>query len=245
MIFLILFINFKTMGSSCSVPEPNSTTNSIPVPNSNTNSITNSIPNSDFENRILKLHNDARIKNGLNPLVWNVSLQTKAADWLNHLDSQNENGLICSKMRHPGTEADGNEEEIGQFLPNGNGQNLYQANGSSYINYQFTPYDPSSPEDAVKKWYDECEIFKTIDPSSYSSSNSIPDRFMEIGHMTQLLWKSATQVGCASHKCVDKVKGADGKLRDTIGTVINCHYDKGNIAGQFKDQLPNDIKCPF
>ena len=197
----------------------------------------------DFESRILRMHNNARKINGLQPLVWDNSLQTKAADWLQFLKEKDNGSLTCSSMRHPGTEEDGTEAEVGEFLPGGNGQNLYQASGSSYINYKFTPFDPSSPEDAVQQWYNECSIFNELDPETYKGNNTVPDRFMEIGHMTQMLWKNATKIGCSSSGCTDKVKGADGKLRDTMGQIINCHYDKGNVAGQFYDQLPLDIKC--
>ena len=190
-----------------------------------------------FEQTILDMHNSARKKNGLEPLVWDNALQQRAADWNQFMAKQSEGEAICRNMRHPGTGTDGSEEEIGRFLPNGNGQNLYQSNGVKVINNQYVPFDSSSPEEAVRKWYDECNIWKPPGPGQ-----EVPDRFMEVGHMTQLLWKDARKVGCSQVGCRD-TNLVNGKNVNSLGKIITCNYDVGNIAGKFNEQVPSEIVC--
>lgn len=190
-----------------------------------------------FEKKILDYHNKARTENGLEPLVWDKALQQKAADWNLHMQQENQGVAICRDMRHPGTGQNAEPGEVGTYLPSGNGQNLYQANALRFENNQWVPYDSSSPEEAVRKWYDECNMWK-MPPEG----QDVPDRFMEIGHLTQLLWKDARRVGCSSIQCRD-VNLVQGKPMESKGKIINCHYDKGNVAGEFREQVPNNIKC--
>ena len=98
---------------------------------------TQPIPNKplgDFEKRMLHLHNKARLENGLEPLVWDKALQQKAEDWNMFIAQQNDGKYICRNKRHPGVGLDGSEDEIGKFLPNNNGQNLYQSNSTKLEN---------------------------------------------------------------------------------------------------------------
>lgn len=197
----------------------------------------NSAKYTDFEKRMLDMHNKARQENGLEPLVWDKALQQKAQDWNQFMAQEQGGEAICSKMRHPGTGPDASEEEIDKYLPNGNGQNLYQANAVQKIGSEWTPFDSSSPQEAVRKWYDECNIWKMP-----KEGQSVPDRFMEVGHMTQLLWKDARKVGCSRIGCRDTNR-VHGKDVESKGQIITCHYDKGNVASQFQQQIPSVIKC--
>ena len=231
------------MGSSfCKETQPE---NKIPLQSigySNNNQTQNIVPqqtqtHSDFEKNMLHMHNVLRQRNGLEPLVWDKALQQKAADWNQFMAQEADGEAICRNMRHPGTGPNGTEEEVGKFLPNGNGQNLYQSNAAKVINGQPVPFDSSSPQEAVRKWYDECSIWKKPEPGQ-----QIPNRFLEVGHMTQLLWKDARKVGCSRIGCRDTNKYR-GKSIPSKGSIITCHYDRGNVGGQFQDQIPDDIFC--
>lgn len=205
------------------------------VSNEPTSNDTNKYSN--FEQNILNFHNNARRANGLQPLVWDSALQQKAADWNNYIKGENELAQ-CNKMRHPGTGPDGSQEEIGIYLPDGNGQNLYRSHGSrSDGQGGYQPWDPSSPQEAVRKWYDECTMWK-----SPSEGQDVPERFSEVGHLTQMLWKSATRVGCSYIPCREEVP-VNGVLRETGGHIINCHYDRGNVSGQFGTEVPSNPVC--
>ncbi|PWW72626.1 PR-1-like protein [Tuber magnatum] len=74
----------------------------------------------------------------------------------------------------------------------------------------------SSPSAAIQAWYDEEKLY------SYSSGGFSS----ETGHFTQMVWKSATKLGCAVKAC----NGANG----TPGTFLTCNYDTGNVIGQFQ-----------
>lgn len=66
---------------------------------------------------------------------------------------------------------------------------------------------------AVDNWYNEC--------------NKYTGKFSEdAGHYTQLIWKDAKKVGCAS-----------------VGTIAACLYDKGNILGEFVENVPEMGSC--
>jgi hypothetical protein len=198
---------------------------------------TNKPDTTTFEKRILHLHNVARAKNGLKPLVWNMALQQRAADWNLFMKQKEGENAVCRNMRHPGTGPDGSEEEVGKYLPNSNGQNLYQSNAVKFENNQFVPFDSSSPGDAVRQWYDECRMWEKP-----AVGQQVPNRFLEIGHMTQILWRDAQQLGCSAIECIDK-NIVDGAEVASKGKIITCHYDKGNVAGQFQTQIPDNIFC--
>lgn len=189
---------------------------------------------SDFEKNILNMHNIARKENNLPPLEWDAALQQRAGDWAKFLSE--EQGGKCFPMRHPGNDAAGNQDEITKYLPDGNGQNLYQANGSKLIQGVWVPFDPSSPGEAVRRWYNECNVFKPLEPSE-----QLPSNFLAVGHMTQLLWEDTKKLGCAYTDCTDDA--IDTGKHPTSGKMIVCNYDKGNVRGQFQKELPPSIKC--
>jgi len=69
---------------------------------------------------------------------------------------------------------------------------------------------------AVDGWYEEGEKFGwRYGVDSFSS---------DTGHFTQVIWKSATKVGCAM---------AEG----TKWTYVVCNYDAGNMMGQFNQNV--------
>lgn len=68
---------------------------------------------------------------------------------------------------------------------------------------------------AIQAWYDEYK--------QYSYSNPV---YAELtGHYTQMVWKDATEIGCALQLC------------DGTGNILLCEYDKGNVIGEFASQV--------
>ncbi|MEP6865833.1 MAG: CAP domain-containing protein [Deltaproteobacteria bacterium] len=77
------------------------------------------------------------------------------------------------------------------------------------------------PEATVKMWYDEIAKYRFPD-GGFS---------METGHLTQVIWRGTTQVGCGHSQC----KGND---------IWVCNYDPaGNWDGQYRENvLPTNCK---
>jgi len=73
----------------------------------------------------------------------------------------------------------------------------------------------SDPSAAITAWYNE-----------NSQYNYAAGQFSEAtGHFTQLVWKDAKQVGCATVTC-------NGE-NNTPGDFLTCEYDTGNVIGYF------------
>ena len=148
----------------------------------------------------------------------NISRQTNGLEplfWDKDLQQKAEDWgkyLSCKVIRHPGTGPDSNKDEINLYVPSGIGQNLFQ--GSKRNNPE---------KDAVNLWYNEYKLYNVN-----NESNGIPSNFNKVGHMTQLLWKDAKKLGCSFYECPDN-------------QIIVCDYDKGNIQGKFRNQVPEKI----
>ena len=190
-----------------------STNGSPPGPGPYPNPSPNPQPNSAVAQAFLNQHNKYRTLNGVNTLTWNDNLASWAQKWGDYI-SQN-----C-EMRHPE-----NQQEADTYLDNDNwGQNLAEYQGN-----------PGSPSAAVDGWMNECTIYNPANPlvgtHSINGNN-------ETGHMTQLLWRGSTEVGCAVSTCPDGSK------------MYTCNYNPaGNIVDDtfsyFKANVPNPVKCPF
>lgn len=201
---------------------------------------------SSFEKDILKFHNKARTENGLPPLVWDKALQAKAGDWAKFLVTKDQDGMCVDpstgKNRHPGDgiNAKPNEQKI--FLPHNWGQNIYQSNSVQIPTIgPSIPLDPTSPADAVQQWYSECKDYPNkMEPNGIPVGWDNPTK--PIGHFTQAIWKDATKVGCAKYPCKGKIRH-NNQMYDSKGQVYVCNYDKGNIGGQFPQQVKWPVKC--
>jgi hypothetical protein len=60
-------------------------------------------------------------------------------------------------------------------------------------------------------WYDEEPLY------DYASANYVSGA----GHFTQMVWKSATKIGCGIAQC------------SGMPNYVTCRYDKGNLIGSF------------
>lgn len=180
----------------------------------------------DAQHMMLKWTNVVRESAGLEPVELDPKLAALAKDWNIYL--KHKNG--CA-IRHPID----SEEEKQKYIPNNIGQNLYVSHGHNPDGTR-----AGSPEDAVGQWYSECQMY---DPQAMNS-DGIPTNFKDIGHFTQLMWKDTKKMGCNEIQCPINDPSGSGKMMP--GSIITCNYDKGNIAGQFTEQVVYDKnKCPY
>lgn len=178
--------------------------------NENSNKNTNKNSNlSSFEQRILSYHNNTRRNAGLPDLEWESSYVPLAKKWNEYL-RDNESCTI----RHPIN----SQKEKDTYIPFNIGQNLWSA-VSNNPNADFG----DTAKSATLGWYNECKDYKPL-----KKDQEIPDNFSQVGHFTQMQWKDAKKVGCHEIDC----PSSGGKKK-----IINCLYDKGNVGGQFNQQV--------
>lgn len=77
----------------------------------------------------------------------------------------------------------------------------------------------TTPAAAIDAWYDENTSYNYL-AGDFSSAT---------GHFTQMVWKSATKVGCGIVTC----DGAGG----TPGDFLTCEYDTGENLPSFLNPL--------
>ncbi len=116
------------------------------------------------------------------------------------------------------------------YLPNGSGQgqNLFTISGD-YFNVT---------AGITESWY-KGEFAPMI---PYFGKPDVPsDVFSEVGHLTQVLWKGTTSVGCYSLDCGSRmVVGGQSGSRLNKYTVCN-YYPAGNYGGQFANNVGRPI----
>lgn len=105
------------------------------------------------------------------------------------------------------------------------GQNIYETMGS------FKMSEPSH-QDVVDSWMSEETTFAANGCFGQPSATGKcwQDGNIEMGHFTQMVWKSATKFGCASFECpgAQSGYGAGGDKWITF-----CNWDAGNLMGSF------------
>lgn len=140
------------------------------------------LPESQYRDAMLKVHNNCREAHGVPALKW-------SQDMVNYAQT---NTPTCA-FAHTRT--------LGR---DGIGENIL--------------YGPGSPESMVQTmWYD-----KELKLYNFARQGFA----MSTGHMTQMVWKATTEVGCAVKKCPQ-------------GTYVKCNYRRpGNVSGQFESNVP-------
>jgi len=73
---------------------------------------------------------------------------------------------------------------------------------------------------AIEDWYNES--------AKYNYANG--DFGEDTGHFTQMVWKAAKAMGCASCSCDSLGNGVSGNF-------LTCNYDTGNVRGKFQENV--------
>jgi len=144
----------------------------------------------EFVKTILDIHNRERVAVGVPPLVWNDTLAADAKTYAEHLAD------TC-KFEHPSA------EWVSTHPMSPEGENLAGSHGS------FPTTVPIAQE--MQGWIAEKNVFQGL-PSATGDN--------VVGHYTQMVWKSTSQIGCAT---------------DTSNNyaVLVCRYTPpGNVIGQ-------------
>ena len=118
----------------------------------------------------LQVHNDARKEVGVSELSWSNSLAEDALLWAKNLALKDE-------MYHSS-----NESRPGQ------GENLSYSYRSSNGNPTFSE---TPGKDASSAWYNEIKDYTYAEIGSSKNANVV------IGHYTQMIWNTTTEVGMA------------------------------------------------
>ena len=109
----------------------------------------------------------------------------------------------------------------------GQGQNLFTVSGDAY----------NATAGITESWYKaEADIYQNW-------FNKDPDMasFHEWGHLSQVLWKKTTHVGCVTIDCGSKMT-IDGKASE-LGLYTVCNYSPpGNYEGEYAANVAAPIK---
>ena len=145
----------------------------------------------DLTERLLAAHNAERVRLGIAPLRWNEQLAQHALRWAQELTT-----MDTLEHADEADYGDGTSEE---------GENLWRGTRNYY-----------TPEQMVNLWVDERRIFVN-GPFPHNATNG---RWRDVGHYTQLVWRSTTEVGCAiAHNDEDE--------------ILVCRYlEGGNVIGE-------------
>jgi hypothetical protein len=110
----------------------------------------------------------------------------------------------------------------------GQGQNLFTVSGNAF----------NVTAGITESWYKS--EFPPMQP--YFGQASIPDDvFHNVGHLTQVLWKGTTSVGCVSTDCSGRMTvGSDTNSPLNKYTVCN-YYPAGNVGGQYAINVGNPV----
>ncbi|KAF2182829.1 PR-1-like protein [Zopfia rhizophila CBS 207.26] len=114
----------------------------------------------------------------------------------------------------------------------GQGQNLFTLSGDSF----------NVSAGITESWYKG--EFEPMQP--YWGKDDIPDSvFHSVGHLTQMLWKDTTKVGCFSADCSGKmfVPDESGNLKSSeMDKYTVCNYAAaGNVAGGYAKNVAAPI----
>lgn len=112
----------------------------------------------------------------------------------------------------------------------GQGQNLFTLSGKAY----------NVTAGITESWYKgEADIYHWWDqePPTDASGSLDVELFEKYGHLTQMLWKDTTHVGCVTIDCGSKMTLAGAQSDLNKYTV--CNYSPaGNVVGSFSKNVP-------
>ena len=127
--------------------------------------------NSEDKTLALKVHNDARLEVGVNPLVWSNKLEKEALNYAKQLARRNS-------FKH--SKRTRNGENLAKFY-----EHIYSAGTKTNV-YSSTPLYDSSIE-----WYNEIDNYRRSKIRKFRIGP-------KVGHYTQMVWKDTKRVGIAS-----------------------------------------------
>ena len=107
----------------------------------------------------------------------------------------------------------------------GQGQNLFTVSGDAY----------NATAGVTESWYKaEADIY-----GAFGAAPNM-DTFHEWGHLTQVLWKKTTHVGCVTIDCGSKMT-IDGAASE-LGLYTVCNYSPpGNYEGEYAENVAAPI----
>jgi hypothetical protein len=110
----------------------------------------------------------------------------------------------------------------------GQGQNLFTVSGGSF----------NVTAGITESWY-KGELPAMM---PFFGLADIPaGEFEKVGHLTQLVWKGTTRVGCVSYDCGNRMRFSDGTPTD-LNKFTVCNYaEPGNFAGRFAENVAPPI----
>lgn len=145
-----------------------------------------------LSDRLLAAHNAERARLGVPPLKWSDKLARQSLEWARQL-------TLIDGLEHSDT-ADYVDPTDGE-----EGENLWRGTKGYY-----------TPEQMVNLWVDERKIFV----NGPFPRNSTTGQWRDVGHYTQLIWRSTTEVGCAIAASEED-------------EVLVCRYlEGGNVIGE-------------
>jgi uncharacterized protein YkwD len=152
------------------------------------------ISGGDFAETILTLMNQERASVGVPPLTWNNTLAADAQTYADYL-------VVTGKAEHPSA------EWVAAHPTGPQGENLYYQMGGNL--------NSTGKAKAAFDWW----LSEKVRYHGQPISDSTPAN-ETVGHYTQMVWKSTTQLGCAVVSNGDTFK-------------ISCRFTPpGNFVGQ-------------
>jgi uncharacterized protein YkwD len=109
------------------------------------------------------------------------------------------------------------------FIPEdaGQGQNLFTVSGDSF----------NVTAGITESWY-KGEFAEMTNNNLWGADDIPTDIFHSVGHLTQMLWKETTKVGCVSIDCGPRMKINDAFSELNKYTVCN-YASPGNVVGAY------------
>jgi hypothetical protein len=201
-VFVAGILMLGILATTGNAQESSNTGTAAQEASNNRNTATAILKNTATANTILKIHNDERDAVGVPALKWSDSLAADAKSWAEHL---------ASLPPKPSSSSGWNQCCGGQpdlvHSSTEHGENLWAGSAGGY-----------STADSVQGWANEKNHWKYSpigDPSGCPSGKMC-------GHYTQMVWRTTTDVGCAT------AIGNHGKFEFLV-----CQYrPPGNYNGQ-------------